>query len=518
MQSSAPSLRPGASAPAWTRPSWQRTQFTRTISRSRGVISIGSLNFCKVNAAEWRKPWSALATHFASPSCGKWHSTQVAVCRWPLMRQASYCAFMTWQFMHARGSVERQEKPFAYTKVNAPTPAGIPSWPAKRTARLVLFMAPSLTPYRHQRHDDRPPGGQQDVAEGVRYRVTEGGHLALRLVLDGAERGRDRSGAGARPQEDQRIHSQHVPPEQERHGVGHQGAHEAHHDQADPGLLQPGHEPRTRADAHDADEDTQADGVEDPDRRLGHPTEGRSRGAKPAEHEPHDEGAAARGESERYPCDRDREETDESPEHDAGADEDHVRRMRGPVGIAEIAGGALDLGLRADQGHDVAPIDAHLGDDRHLFTGPHELLQEDTACDLETPQLGRGPSGHRPVRHHHVQGLDRDVEQHVVFHLGPELGAVLHEHFVPRRHRDDVVPANHRARLRLDDLALAPDPENEDPDVAGLRLELGDRLVDQLLVRHPIGANVEAVCRRRDPGLRRGRLRRPRLRLLALLL
>jgi len=28
---------------------------------------------------------------------------------------------------------------------------GIPSRPAKRTARLVLFMAPSLTPYRHQR-------------------------------------------------------------------------------------------------------------------------------------------------------------------------------------------------------------------------------------------------------------------------------------------------------------------------------------------------------------------------------
>jgi len=56
MQSRAPSARPGASAIACTRPSWQRTQFTRTMSRSFGVISIGSLKFCSVNAAECRKP------------------------------------------------------------------------------------------------------------------------------------------------------------------------------------------------------------------------------------------------------------------------------------------------------------------------------------------------------------------------------------------------------------------------------------------------------------------------------
>ena len=31
------------------------------------MISIGSLKFCSVNAAEWRKPWSALAIHFARP-------------------------------------------------------------------------------------------------------------------------------------------------------------------------------------------------------------------------------------------------------------------------------------------------------------------------------------------------------------------------------------------------------------------------------------------------------------------
>ena len=79
----------------------------------RGVISIGSLKFWSVNAAECRKPWSALAIHLASPACGRWHSTHVAVWRCPLFSQASYCSFMTWQLMHARGSVERYEKPFA---------------------------------------------------------------------------------------------------------------------------------------------------------------------------------------------------------------------------------------------------------------------------------------------------------------------------------------------------------------------------------------------------------------------
>jgi hypothetical protein len=81
------SPRPAPPAPAviaWTSASWHRRQFARTISRSRGVISIGSLKFWRVKATECRTPWSALATHFATPSCGRWHSTQVAVCRCPL--------------------------------------------------------------------------------------------------------------------------------------------------------------------------------------------------------------------------------------------------------------------------------------------------------------------------------------------------------------------------------------------------------------------------------------------------
>src|SRR4029450_929932 len=136
---------------------------------------MGSLKFCSVNAAECRNPWSALAIHFARPACGRWHSTQVATWRWPLLSHPSYCWFMTWQFTHARGSVERYEKPLAYTNVNAPTPAGMPSRPTRRITRLARGMTPfsgvarsaSLPTRRHHRDDDGPPGGQENIADGV---------------------------------------------------------------------------------------------------------------------------------------------------------------------------------------------------------------------------------------------------------------------------------------------------------------------------------------------------------------
>src|SRR5213075_1433234 len=126
------------------------------MSRSRGVISIGSLKFCSVKAAEWRTPCSLLATHLASPACGRWHSTQVAVWRWPLLSQPSYCVFITWQFTHARGSVERYENPFAYTKVKAPTPSGMPTTQASTTARVPRFTPSGVLGLRHgrRRHDD----------------------------------------------------------------------------------------------------------------------------------------------------------------------------------------------------------------------------------------------------------------------------------------------------------------------------------------------------------------------------
>src|SRR6185436_18920456 len=42
----------GVAATAWTKSAWQRRQFTRTIWRSFGVISMGSLKFWRVKAME----------------------------------------------------------------------------------------------------------------------------------------------------------------------------------------------------------------------------------------------------------------------------------------------------------------------------------------------------------------------------------------------------------------------------------------------------------------------------------
>jgi hypothetical protein len=77
------------------------------MSRSRGVISIGSWKFWSVKATEWRKPWSAFAIHFSIPACGRWQSTHTATWRCPLRAHDEYCSFMTWQFTQAAGSVER---------------------------------------------------------------------------------------------------------------------------------------------------------------------------------------------------------------------------------------------------------------------------------------------------------------------------------------------------------------------------------------------------------------------------
>src|SRR5512134_1573779 len=53
-------------------------------------------------------------------------------------------------------------------------------------------MVPSLSLSREQ-HDDRPPRGEEDVADRVGYGVAQHGKLAPRLVLHGAE------GPGGRP-------------------------------------------------------------------------------------------------------------------------------------------------------------------------------------------------------------------------------------------------------------------------------------------------------------------------------
>ena len=121
-----------------------------------------------------------------------------------------------------------------------------------------------------------------------------------------------------------------------------------------PVCFEPRDEARARGQADDADEDGQADRVEDPERRLRDPAERRAHGAQPSEDEPHDERAAARRQAERQRAHRDGEEPDEPADDDAEADEDDVglaaravRCSRGPCRRARRRGSRRTAGSRS---------------------------------------------------------------------------------------------------------------------------------------------------------------------------
>jgi hypothetical protein len=72
-----------------------------------GLIWIGSWKSWNVKPFEWWYPFSAFAKYLRTKVWGRWQSTQVA-CAWcgPFVHDA-YSSFMMWQFLHARGSVEK---------------------------------------------------------------------------------------------------------------------------------------------------------------------------------------------------------------------------------------------------------------------------------------------------------------------------------------------------------------------------------------------------------------------------
>ena len=62
----------------------------------------------------------------------------------------------------------------------------------------------------HQQHNDHAPGDEQHVAHGVGDGVAQRRHLALRFVLNGAQRRRRRARAGAAAEHDARVHLEKV--------------------------------------------------------------------------------------------------------------------------------------------------------------------------------------------------------------------------------------------------------------------------------------------------------------------
>ena len=116
--------------------------------------------------------------------------------------------------------------------------------------------------------------------------------------------------------------------------------------QARPCLAKPGDERRARGQSDDADEDGEADGVEDPEGRFGDSAERRIHRAQPAEDQAHDERASARGERERQPSDVERQQPDETADDNAQAEEHDVRLTGGTLDVAQRLSGALHVPLR----------------------------------------------------------------------------------------------------------------------------------------------------------------------------
>ena len=192
-------------------------------------------------------------------------------------------------------------------------------------------------------------------------------------------------------------------------GVRQQRRHQTHEDQTDAGFLKTGDEAGAGAQTDDADEDAQADSIEDPDRRLGDSSEERIGRPQPAEHEPHDQRAAARSKRQRDAGNGDREQADETTEHDPGADEHHVGRRGGSIGISDLLGGVLDLCLCPDETEHVSPVDArHLGDG-NLLPRSHDVAQKHPARALEPCQIHERVPYQRAVRDDDIERFDRDA-------------------------------------------------------------------------------------------------------------
>jgi hypothetical protein len=93
--------------------SWQRRQLSWRISAFFGPIMMGSWKFSSVKAEEWFQPFRALATILGTKARGRWQSLQPATWWCPERDHESYWSFMMWQFVQARGSLEKYESPSA---------------------------------------------------------------------------------------------------------------------------------------------------------------------------------------------------------------------------------------------------------------------------------------------------------------------------------------------------------------------------------------------------------------------
>ena len=215
--------------------------------------------------------------------------------------------------------------------------------------------------------------------------------------------------------------------------------------------------------------------------------------SQPAEDQTHDERAPAGGEGKWQTGNDDGEQSYQATEEDADADEDHVRHHRLVVGVAEVFGGALDVALGTEQSQQVAPFHPRFRQKRHGLAGPGQLLQKHAPGEFHRCQLGDAFPDNRFVGDYHVKELDRKIEKFLVVHLSPNLRASRHQKLRAGQDSDGIALADDCVGFRLDDLALPPDPGDEDASFSGPRLQFAHTTVDQVQAIDPVGANCQPL-------------------------
>src|SRR4029077_11142265 len=262
----------------------------------------------------------------------------------------------------------------------------------------------------HHGYQDWSPRREHDISNGIGHRITEGREVALRLFLDRTKGSGDCPRAATSTQDNDGIHLQHITPEQDRHGVRENRDDNADKDQADPRLLEPRKKAGPCGKPNARHEDGQTHRVEDPHGGPWDPTKCRVDRAQPAEYQTHDQRAAAGCERERQPGNCEGEQSHEAAEDDPQTDEDHVRHHCLAVGVAELLGRALDVARGSDESHYIAPLHLRRGRERHRLASPGQLLQKDTARELEGRQLYNTFPDETLVGDHDVEHIDRKTQ------------------------------------------------------------------------------------------------------------
>src|SRR5688572_11239113 len=316
----------------------------------------------------------------------------------------------------------------------------------------------------HHHHDDHAPDDEQRIADGIRDRIAEGGHLALRFILNRTERRGRRARAGARTKQDAGVELEDVLAREDADDERHQRDEDAPEEQAHARILKSANEAGSGADADDGDEDREPDVVEGPERRFGDASKRGVHGTQVAADEAGNQRAAARAEAERHATDADGERPDQRADDDADPHEHDVGLLGGSIGITKMLDDPVDMAFGAGHLHHVSAIDLQPLREGHFDARPCDLAEVDAAplLRLHLGDLADGLALQRLVRDDDVHALRGEVEQLAIVDLRAKRALVLQQQLPRGRDRQHIVRLHDRIGIGFDNGTAAPRPLDEE--------------------------------------------------------